>query len=122
MKLFEFFGRTDVKTKDLERDSRKQDLDNLYYYILEHDKLHKDYFIPLAQKIKKESKLKTPNKAAQIKEFMPMVEKGCKEYYIKNKVPGKFESVFTKDIKEELCEKLYDYYYEDVIKDNYKLG
>lgn len=122
MKLFEFFGKTDVKTKDLERDSSKQTLDNLYYYMLEHDRLHKDYFIPLAKKIKKESKLGSPDKSNQIKEFMPMVEKGCKEYYIKNKVPGKFENVFTTEIKQELCEKLYDHYYEDIIKDNYKLG
>jgi hypothetical protein len=51
-----------------------------------------------------------------------MVEKGCKEYYAKNKMSGRLGKVFPLELREEMCERLYDHYRDDVLKDIYKLG
>jgi hypothetical protein len=56
-----------------------------------------------------------------VNEFMPMVNKGCMEYYKKKKMEGRPEKLFDKEMREELCQRLYDHYYEDVIKGSYKL-
>lgn len=123
MKLFEFFGRSlNVDKPSQDKKGDQQQDNDLFWFILDHDKLHKDYFIPIAKKIKKSHKTESYDKAGIVSEFMPMVEKGCKEYYIKNKMHGKLGKVFPKELREELCEKLYDHYYEDIIKDCYNLG
>lgn len=123
MKLFEFFGRSINLDKPKQDDRRDKELDHdLFWFILDHDKLHKDYFFPLARKIKSTHKTESYNKEQVVAEFMPMVEKGCKEYYIKNKMQGKLGKAFPKELREELCEKLYNHYYEDIIKDCYNLG
>lgn len=122
--LNEFFGPPiEVGRKLTHKDADQNDSNNdLYWYILDHDRLHKDYFLPLAQKIKKESKSGKLNKEKFIKELQPMVDKGCLEYYQHKKLTGKLGKLFPKELREELCEKLYDHYYEDIIKDCYSLG
>jgi hypothetical protein len=54
--------------------------------------------------------------------FMPMVIKGCREYYADKKMQGKLGKVFSKDLREEMCKRLYDHYKDDIKKDVYKLG
>jgi hypothetical protein len=78
--------------------------------------------MPLAKKIKHQHEGKDFDKEALIKEFMPMVEKGCKEYYAKNKMSGRLGKVFPLELREEMCERLYDHYRDDVLQDKYKLG
>jgi hypothetical protein len=53
---------------------------------------------------------------------MPMVIKGCREYYADKKMQGKLGKVFSKDLREEMCKRLYDHYKDDIKKDVYKLG
>jgi len=124
MLLTEFFGRAVKVGNKLDQKEKDRDEENLdlFYYILDHDKLHKDYFFPLAKKIKKMHKNGKLAKEKITMEFMPMVNKGCLEYYNHKKLDGKPEKHFSKTLREALCEKLYDHYYEDIIKDNYKLG
>lgn len=122
MLLKEFFGPA-IKAGNKIVDGKKEEQnDDLFWYILDHDRLHKDYFLPLAQKIKKQHTESTLDKAACIKEFMPMVNEGCTEYYNEKKLTGKLGKVFPKSLREELCEKLFDHYYEDILKDCYTLG
>ena len=122
MLLNEFFG----KSMDIKQPSNKLDnkdmADDLFWYIIDHDKLHKDYFHPLASKIKKAHDAGNIDKEMLVKEFMPMVKKGCKEYYKKKKMNGKLSKLFPEEMREEFCEKLYDHYCEDILKDRYKLG
>jgi hypothetical protein len=54
-------------------------------------------------------------------EFMPMVEKGCMEYYKHEKMKGLPKKLFPKELREELCEKLHDHYREGLLKDEYKI-
>jgi hypothetical protein len=53
---------------------------------------------------------------------MPMVERGCKEFYYKKKMSGRLGKLFPKDLREEMCEKLYDHYCQDILKDQYQLS
>jgi hypothetical protein len=124
MLLKEFFGpaiKAGNKMLDSKEKSSEQN-DDLFWYILDHDKLHKDYFLPLAQKIKKQHNENKLDRTKCSQEFMPMVEKGCMEYYNKKKLTGKLGKIFPKELREDLCEKLFDHYYEDILKDSYSLG
>jgi hypothetical protein len=121
MLLNEFFGKSIDPVKNLQKGRDDSNLsDELFWFIVDHDKLHKDYFFPLASKLAK-SKDKY-DRSAMINEFMPMVIKGCKEFYEKKKLKGKLGKVFSKELRSDMCEKLLDHYREDIIKGKYKLG
>lgn len=125
MLLNEFFGKAidaGKKTSSASTENDEKLNNELFWFILDHDRLHKDYFMPLAKKIKHQHEGKDFDKEALIKEFMPMVEKGCKEYYTKNKMSGRLGKVFPLELREEMCERLYDHYRDDVLQDKYKLG
>jgi hypothetical protein len=117
MILTEFFGRSANLHKDssTNQDDNKTK-DELYQYILNHDRLYKDYFYPLAKKLKGSH---SPSATAQA--FMPMVEKGCKEFYHHQKMEGRLGKIFPKEMREELCQQLYDHYTEGVKKNHYKI-
>ena len=119
MLLNEFFGKSIKvhKEGDKKRDSSDDLLNRLFYYTLEHDKIFKEYFFPVAKLIKKGM-----GKDQCLREFMPMVERSCTEYYKENKMTGKLGKIFPKIFREELCEKLYNHYQEGIINDEYKVG
>lgn len=119
MLLNEFFGKAIKMHKQADRTKDGNDdlLNRLFYYTIEHDKIFKEYFFPVAKLIKKGM-----SKDQCLKEFMPMVNKSCKEYYAKNKMAGKLSKQFPRELREELCEKLYDHYREGVLKDEYNVG
>ena len=123
MLLNEFFGKpVDIK-KEMSKDREDKNLgDELFWYIVDHDKLHKDYFMPLAKKIQRDHKMNKLDKEKSVMEFMPMVKKGCMEFYHHKKMKDNPDKSFTKEICKELCEKLFDHYREDIVKDEYKLG
>lgn len=124
MLLNEFFGNPlNLKSKEEEKNKDSADIFNdLYWFILDHDRLHKDYFLPLAQKIKSDYTEDQVDKSKVVKSFLPIVKKGCSEYYRKNKLKGKPEKIFTRELLRDTCERLYDHYCEDIFKDQYKLG
>jgi hypothetical protein len=121
MLLNEFFGAAIDTTKQLKRDREESNQgDELFWYIIDHDRLHKDYFFPIAQHIHKNKK--NLDREAICKEFMPMVVKGCKEFYKHNDLKGNMSKMFTEELRNDLCERLYDHYKEDILKGRYKLG
>ena len=123
MLLNEFFGKTIDINKEMSKNSDDKEMhDDLFWYILDHDKMHKDYFLPLAKKMKQRSMKKELDKEQCIKEFLPMVNKGCMEYYHHKKLTGRPEKTFTEELRKEICEKLFNHFREDVDKDTYKLG
>jgi hypothetical protein len=123
MLLNEFFGKAINMDKEMSKDREDKNLsDELFWYILDHDKLHKDYFIPLARKINKDHKADKLDKEQCISEFMPMVKKGCMEFYQHKKMNNNPDKVFTKEMCKELCEKLFDHCREDIVKGQYNLG
>jgi len=123
MKLMEFFGKNIDPSGELEQKSKEQNMgDDLFWYIVDHDRLHKDFFHPTAKKIKNAHEHNKLDREAMVSEFMPMVIKGCKEYYHHAKLPGHIENIFTEELRKDMCERLYDHYREDIIKGHYKLG
>jgi len=121
MLLKEFFGKNIDPVKNLQkgRDDKKIDND-LFWFIIDHDKLHKDYFFPIAAKLSKDKE--QYDRSKMVKEFMPMVVKGCKEFYEKKKMKGRLGQAFSKDLRKDMCERLLDHYKEDIIKGKYKIG
>ena len=121
MLLKEFFGKNIDPVKNLQkgRDDKKIDND-LFWFIIDHDKLHKDYFFPIAAKLFKDKE--QYDRSKMVKEFMPMVVKGCKEFYEKKKMKGRLGQAFSKDLRKDMCERLLDHYKEDIIKGKYKIG
>jgi hypothetical protein len=123
MLLNEFFGKPIDIQKEMAKTSNDQEMhDDLYWYIVDHDKLHKDYVIPLAKKIYKDHKNNNLDKEKYVMEFMPLVNKGCMEYYHHKKMKGHLGKTFTEELRKELCEKLFNHFREDIVKDKYKLG
>lgn len=116
MLLNEFFGNFNLKSNN--SDDNQDKSDDLFWYIVDHDKLHKDFFIPIARKLKN---MKECGEGEIYELFMPMVNKGCKEYYAFKHLPGKLHKQFPKQVRETLCQRLYDHYHEDILKDTYKL-
>lgn len=121
MILKEFFSKP-LNINSLQKNNEKDNAvksDELFWFMIDHDKLHKDYFFPIAKKIKT---LKECGPDMVLELFMPMVKKGCKEYYADKKLQGKLSKLFPKDLREELCHRLYDHYAEDVKTEKYNLG
>jgi hypothetical protein len=119
----EFFGKPVDVHKELLKNRDDQNMgDDLFNYIIDHSKLHKDFFHPIAIKMHKAHKSNKLDKDQMVKEFADMVNKGCMEFYHHKKLkehPGK---IFTKELREDLCERLFDHYREDIIKGKYKIG
>jgi len=123
MKLMEFFG----KPVDIEKEMSKERGDNgigndLFWFIIDHDKLHKDHFHDIAKKIHRQHKSKNVNKEEIVKDFLPMVKKGCMEFYTHHKLPGRPGNHFDKELIKDLCERLFDHYKDDIIHGKYKIG
>jgi hypothetical protein len=116
MLLKEFFGSAIEAGKKLidNQDQKENQNDELFWYILDHDRLHKDYGIPCIEKMKKESKKGKISKDKYIKELKPMIEKGCLEFYHKNNLKGKIGKQFPKELRDNLCERLCDHYMESI--------
>ena len=119
----EFFG----KPVDIEKEMSKERGDNgigndLFWFIIDHDKVHKDHFHDIAKKIHRQHKSKSVNKEEIVKDFLPMVKKGCMEFYTHHKLPGRPGNHFDKELIKDLCERLFDHYKDDIIHGKYKIG
>lgn len=107
MFLKEFFGNP-IKIDQNQKD-RDQSIDlnknEILWSILDHDSLHKDYIIPIIKTLKD----KTLSEEEIIEKFMPVVKKGCQEFYVENELNGKMSKYFPLNMREGLCKDLYEY-------------
>lgn len=129
MKLLEFFGKPleifDVESNPKEKDDkfklapeeRTQLETDIFEFILNNDDLHKKFFLPLAMKISKE-----PTKLHSPKLWLPMVNKGCMEFYKENKMLGDPLDLFDKDLRGALCKKCADHHLKHILIGEYDLG
>lgn len=121
MILKEFFSKPlDISSNQKYRDIKKTvKADDLFWHMIDDDRLYKEYFFPIGKKLKS---LDGCEPETIIEMFMPMVKDGCVEFYKKNKLEGKLAKLFPKDLREELCHRLYDHYIDDVKSGKYNLG
>jgi hypothetical protein len=121
MKLYEFFGSNlDMKKHDptvMDREAKEQMLNDIFYYMIDHDDLHKKQFIDIAREIHK-----NPAKEHSPKIWIPLINKACIEFYKEMKMEGNPKDLFSKDLRKELCHKAADHYHKDIMMGEYNLG
>ncbi len=130
MLLKEFFSVPSIKDNDpslgfnkKDSESEREKLANdVFWFILDHDKLHKKYFFPLAQEIYETNKRKKLDKTKYVECWMPMVEEGCMEYHHEKKLKGNPKKLFDEEFCKEMCQRLAEQHVEDICKGEYKLG
>jgi hypothetical protein len=122
MKLFEFFSTLDVnldntkeKTADEKYEMSLEEKDHfkndLFFYILDHDDIHRKHFHDIAEHLTDETKPSV---------WMPIVKKGCMEFHNQNKFLAHPKELFDKEMMEELCHMLDDHYRKDIKKGEYR--
>jgi hypothetical protein len=128
MKLFEFFGQQELDfyrshPDDKKTDNRKEEQANLaneiFFHIIDHDKLHKKHFFDIARHVKEAH---GKDDGHDPKYWMEMVKDGCVDFFHTHKMKGDIKELFNKDIRKELCQRLADHYHKDIAKDQYTLG
>jgi hypothetical protein len=128
MKLFEFFGhqQLDFNRKhpdDSAQEKSKEHEDHLsndvFWYIIDHDNLHKKHFFDVAKHVSTKHK---KDEGHDPKYWKKMAEEGCVDFYHTHKMRGDINEIFNKEFRQELCQRLADHYHKDIIQDHYSLG
>ena len=124
MKLYEFFGRpVNLGNKETQSEQDISDhKDELFWYILDHDRLHKDHAVDLIKKMSRDNKTGKLNREECVSSLRTMVEKGCMEFYHKKEMKGKPAKHFPKELRDGLCEQLCDHFIEAINKKEFQLG
>jgi hypothetical protein len=133
MKLNEFFSppadeQSDKDPRDVMSGQSDEDQDKLadevYWYMLDDDNLHKEYFIPLAYDIKALQKADKFNHNEFVNKWLPLVNAACTKFYKENKeeLPGDPADLFSLDMRKMLCQRLSDQHHTDIENDEYKVG
>ena len=125
MKLYEFFGNINFDpNKEESRDpealgkEEEQELcDNVYWFILDDDDLHKKFFMPIAKELKKKYADTTDDASHDWKVWIPMVNAGCMKFYKEHNIEQHPSDVFTKDFRKSICKRLEDHYHEAIEND-----
>ena len=128
MKLYEFFGSMthDVNEKaekdpnKMNKEDEEQLADDVFWFIVDDDDLHKKYFMPIARELKKT--LGDDSYTHDYKVWKPMTTAGCIKYYEENDVPGNPKETFNKKFRIDLCKRLSDHFHKDIVKGEYDLG
>jgi hypothetical protein len=122
MLLNEFFGtmKFNVNGDAKQPDSKEREeglADEIFEFIINDDQLYKKTFFPIAEKIVREATIEH-----DVKEWMPMVNKGCMKFYEQMGIKEDPKQVFSKEFREEMCSRLADHYQPDILKGVYNLG
>lgn len=130
MKLLEFFGTaaqisdkpsTDDLTGKTEVDREKQ-ADDIFWFMLDDDSLHKKYFIPLAREVVEQIKANKFNAKQFNPKWMPMVNQACIRFYNKEEMTGDPKDEFPFEFRKGLCIRFGEHVYDDIKKGEYNLG
>lgn len=104
-------------------EEREKVANELFWYILDNDDIHKKHFIPIAKQIQRDLKSKGKiDRKDFIDCWMPMVEAGCLEFHKDKQMPGNPRKVFDREFREGLCQRFSDQHLEDIKKKKYNLG
>lgn len=127
MKLLEFFNipndnpsKFDVQGKSQEDKNKIQD--DLYWFIIDNDDLHKQFVLPFVSDLKAHLSQPDFNVNRFKKNWVPMINKGCRMYYNDKKLKSNPDSLFTKELKKNLLDKITDKYIDDIKNNSYDIG
>ena len=129
MKLYEFFNvPQDKKEKESPLGSKKTDdedqklAQNVFWYIIDHDDLHKEFVLPFVKNMKQQINSPDFNRDRFTKSWMPMVNKGCHLYYKHKKLKDDPKELFPKEMREGLCKDLCEKFIEEINDKAYHIG
>jgi hypothetical protein len=129
MKLYEFFNVPfDRKEKDTSTFLKKSDedkdkmSDDVFWFIVDHDNLHKEYVLPFVRDMKSQINSPDFNRGKFTKKWLPMVKKGCQLFYKHKKLKDDPKDLFSNELQDDLCKRLCDKFIEDVKEDSYNVG
>jgi hypothetical protein len=130
MKLYEFFNvPVDKKEKQFPdygksktEEEKAKMADELFWYIIDNDTLHKEHVLPFVKELKTQITSPDFNRNRFTKSWMPMVNKGCRLFYKHHKLKENPAKLFDEDFKDELCKRLCDKFVKDVQEDHYHVG
>lgn len=126
MLLNEFFGGHVENSNDLvggDKSVKEAELvDKVYWYMLDDDDLHKDVVVPLAREIASKLKDNKFDSNEYTLKWMPLVNQACIKYYKENKLKDDIKDVFTKEIRQGLCQRIADRHHKDISSGEYNLG
>jgi hypothetical protein len=114
--------KREVQTMVKNNQNREQLSELVFWYILDNDQLHKEYFIPLARRTYLDTHSNRYDQQKFCNSFMPMIKAGCKAYYDENQLDGHLKDIFTKDMRQSLCQRMAEYTYDDIVNGEYNLG
>jgi len=90
-----------------EKTEPKIDLvDDVLFFIANEDTLHKKYFLPAVQELKRKNVVERDEIDEIYPAFAKLVNAGCQAYYKKYKPQGKMEDVFSKEMRISIAKKL----------------
>lgn len=122
MKLYEFFGsfqthdhRDANKDGQVTKEEKEKFKQDLFWYILDNDDLHKKQFYEVTENI-------YADKECGENIWLPMVNRGCLEYYRSNQLKDDPKDLFTKEFREDICKMLDDHYRKDILDGIYRPG
>lgn len=129
MKLYEFFSVPSIEkdaegtSKHTSDETREKLANDVYWYILDHDDLHKKHFLPIAREMAQQyNATKKLNRDEYTECWMPMVREGCMDFHKEHKMKGHPSKIFNSDFCKEMCHRLAERYIADIRKSEYKLG
>ena len=128
MKLFEFFGKMTLKQDhedgkySLSREEKETLEQSLFDFILNDTALHKKYFMPIAKSLKARYDDHTDDASKDWKEWLPMVNRGCANYFKEHNITGDPKDIFSKKLRKELCKKIENYYREGILNNEFQIG
>ena len=127
MKLYEFFGnlkhdsRAEDDPKPLGKEEEDEIADQVFWYIIDHDDLHKKHFHPKAKEIKSAYEKDKKMSGHNWKIWLDMAKEGCLEFYKKHEMKGHPSDTFDKEFFIDLCKRLADHYHKDIVNGAYKI-
>lgn len=126
MKLFEFFNVPEKEKSQVNSQGQRKDEheleDELFWYILDHDDLHKQHVLPFVKNIKQQVMDKQYNKDKFKKYLVPMIDKGCDLYYKEEKLSGNPHEMFNKDIKDSVNTRIVDEIISAIEQEAFNIG
>lgn len=81
-------------------------LDDISFFIDNDDELHKEFFLPVVQELKRKKVIERDSIEEIAPAFEMLVKKGCEKYNEKYMPDGKTEEIFTQSLMAGICNKL----------------
>lgn len=128
MKLYEFFGNinhddidSDGHPDTLGKEEEREMAEQVFWFILDDDDLHKEYFLPVVKEMRAKHKADPKSDESDWKLWMHMVKEGCIKFYEEHDVKGHPNDVFNKEFCIDVCKRIADHCHKDILKGEYKI-